>query len=38
VARTTRTGLTVPLADAKLLLECDTRPRRRDIVMQVVGE
>jgi secondary thiamine-phosphate synthase enzyme len=40
-------SLTVPFADAKLLLgtwqqimllECDTRPRRREIVVQVVGE
>ena len=40
-------SLTVPFADAKLLLgtwqqimllECDTRPRRREIVMQIVGE
>jgi secondary thiamine-phosphate synthase enzyme len=40
-------SLTVPFADAALLLgtwqqimllECDTRPRRRQIVMQVVGE
>jgi secondary thiamine-phosphate synthase enzyme len=40
-------SLTVPFADAKLLLgtwqqilllECDTRPRRREIVIQIVGE
>jgi secondary thiamine-phosphate synthase enzyme len=40
-------SLTVPFADGKLLLgtwqqimllECDTRPRRREIVMQIVGE
>ena len=40
-------SLTIPFADAKLLvgtwqqimlLECDTRPRKREIVVQVVGE
>jgi secondary thiamine-phosphate synthase enzyme len=40
-------SITVPFADAKLLLgtwqqimllECDTRPRRREIVIQIVGE
>jgi secondary thiamine-phosphate synthase enzyme len=40
-------SLTIPFADAKLLLgtwqqimllECDTRPRRREIVIQIVGE
>jgi len=40
-------SLTVPFADAKLLLgtwqqimllECDTRPRRREIVVQIVGD
>ena len=40
-------SLTVPFADATLLLgtwqqimllECDTRPRRREIVIQIVGE
>ena len=40
-------SLTVPFADSKLLvgtwqqimlLECDTRPRRREIVVQIVGE
>ena len=40
-------SLTVPFADAKLmlgtwqqilLLECDTRPRKREIVIQIVGE
>jgi secondary thiamine-phosphate synthase enzyme len=40
-------SLTVPFADAKLLLgtwqqimllECDTRPRRREIVIQFIGE
>jgi secondary thiamine-phosphate synthase enzyme len=40
-------SLTVPFADGKLLLgtwqqimllECDTRPRKREIVMQIVGE
>jgi len=40
-------SLTVPFAEAKLLLgtwqqilllECDTRPRRREIVIQIVGE
>ena len=40
-------SLTVPFADAKLLLgtwqqilllECDTRARRREIVIQIVGE
>jgi len=40
-------SLTVPFADATLilgtwqqimLLECDTRPRKREIVIQIVGE
>jgi secondary thiamine-phosphate synthase enzyme len=40
-------SLTVPFADAKLLvgtwqqimlLECDTRPRRREIVVQILGD
>jgi len=40
-------SLTVPFADGTLilgtwqqimLLECDTRPRKREIVMQIVGE
>ena len=40
-------SLTVPFADAKLLLgtwqqilllECDTRPRRREVVIQILGE
>jgi secondary thiamine-phosphate synthase enzyme len=40
-------SLAVPFADGKLilgtwqqimLLECDTRPRRREIVIQIVGE
>jgi len=40
-------SLTVPFADGKLLLgtwqqimllECDTRPRRRELVLQIVGE
>jgi secondary thiamine-phosphate synthase enzyme len=40
-------SLTIPFADAKplvgtwqqiMLLECDTRPRRREIVIQIVGE
>jgi secondary thiamine-phosphate synthase enzyme len=40
-------SLTVPFADAKLLLgtwqqilllECDTRPRKREIVIQILGE
>jgi secondary thiamine-phosphate synthase enzyme len=40
-------SLTVPFVDAELLLgtwqqimllECDTRPRRREIVIQIVGE
>src|SRR5262249_20445272 len=40
-------SLTVPFADAKpmlgtwqqiMLLECDTRPRKREIVLQIVGE
>ena|SRR5438876_3909504 len=40
-------SLTVPFTDAKLLLgtwqqilllECDTRPRKREIVIQIVGE
>ena len=40
-------SLTVPFADAKLLLgtwqqimllECDTRPRKREVVIQIVGE
>ena len=40
-------SLTVPFADGKLLvgtwqqimlLECDTRPRKREVVIQIVGE
>ena len=40
-------SLTVPFADAKLLLgtwqqimllECDTRPRTREVVVQIVGD
>src|SRR5207248_661464 len=40
-------SLTVPFAEAKLLLgtwqqimllECDTRPRKREIVIQIIGE
>jgi len=40
-------SITIPFADAKLLLgtwqqimllECDTRPRRREIVVQILGE
>ena len=40
-------SLTIPFADARLLLgtwqqivllECDTRPRRRELVLQIVGE
>ena len=40
-------GASVPFADATLilgtwqqimLLECDTRPRKREIVIQIVGE